>query len=168
MAITDLILIVDERDQPIGNETMQKARANGLIHRIVRIMVEDSNGRVLLQRRTNKVLWPHCWDNSAAGHVDADEDYFAAATRELSEEIDIKAEELQEVDTYFTDTVNNGHILKRFNRLYRLVKDDAPTNVHNEEVEQVKWFTLDEVKDLIKNHPSEVTDGLVDVITRYY
>ncbi len=168
MAETDLILIVDENDHPIGNETMKKARAEGLIHRIARIMVEDSSGRLLLQKRTDKVLWPYCWDNSAAGHVDADEDYLSAAKRELFEEIDIKADSLEEVDTYFTDKVENGRILKRFNRLYRLVKDDAPTNVSNEEVEQVKWFTLDEANKLIKDHPEQTTDGLRDVLSRYY
>jgi isopentenyl-diphosphate delta-isomerase type 1 len=168
MAESDLILIVDNNDKPIGNETMKKARAEGLIHRIVRVMVEDSKGRVLLQKRTNKVLWPHAWDNSAAGHVDADEEYLPAAKRELFEEIGIKTDELQDMGTYFTDTVQDGRILKRFNRVYRLIKDDAPTDVHNEEVAEVKWFTVEEAKKLIKEHPDKVTDGLSDVITRYY
>ncbi len=168
MSEADLVRIVDENDKPIGNKSLREARTKGLIHRIARVMVEDSKGRILLQKRTKKLLWPHCWDNSAAGHVDADEEYLPAAKRELFEETGIKADKLEEVGTYFTDKKEDWRILKRFNRVYRLIKDDVDTTVHNAEVAEVKWFTLGEVKKLIKDHPDKVTDGLRDVISRYY
>jgi isopentenyl-diphosphate delta-isomerase type 1 len=168
MALTDLILVVDEQDNPIGNETMEKVREQGLIHRIARIMVEDPSGRLLLQKRTAKLLWPNCWDNSAAGHVDANEDYLTAAKRELFEEIGIKASELEELGIYFTDTTQGTNTLKRFNAVYRLVTDSAPTDVQNDEVAEVKWFTRNEIRDLIQKHPDQVTDGLIDVMQRYY
>lgn len=169
MAITDLVDIVDENDQVIGTKTIQEVREKGYIHRIARIMVENQLGdKILLQKRTAKLLWPNCWDNSAAGHVDAGEDYTTAAKRELFEELGIKADSLEEVDTYFTDVVINGHRLKRFNRLYKLKYEDTPTNFGRDEVAGVKWLFIPEVEEFIKNYPDQVTDGLVDVMSRYY
>jgi isopentenyl-diphosphate delta-isomerase type 1 len=168
MAETDLIQIVDEHDNVIGTETMAKARKEGLIHRISRVMVENPEGKTLLQKRGNKVLWPNCWDNSAAGHVDAGEDYLTAAKREMLEEIGIDADELEELGVYFTDERLGEKILKRFNAAYKLVTEKQPVNVPNEEVAEVRWFALEEVKELIKNHPDQVTDGLRDVVHHFY
>ena len=46
-----LIQIVDEHDQPVGAASMDEAQTKGLWHRIVRVMVEDGQGHVLLQLR---------------------------------------------------------------------------------------------------------------------
>jgi hypothetical protein len=52
--------------------------------------------------------------------------------------------------------------------LYKTEAEEIPDIFPNEEVERVKWFTVDEIKKLIKDHSDQVTDGLVDVISRYY
>lgn len=163
------IQIVDENDKPINQASIIEAHEKGLIHRVVRIMVEDGKGNILLQKRSKHMLrWPNCWDNSAAGHVDASEDYLTAAKRELFEEIGIKAHQLVEMGTYYTDTKYQGYILRRFNRVYRVYIEETPTQLDPNEVKEVEWFTLDEVKSLIKDVPIEVTDGLQDVVARYY
>ena len=168
MAITDLVDIVDQDDTIIGTKTIQEDRANGDIHRIARVMVEHPDGKLLLQKRTAKLLWPNCWDNSAAGHVDAGEDYLTAAQRELFEEIGLKNVELEEVGTYFTDVHIHKDHLRRFNRLYKVKYRQTPTKLEASEVAEVRWFTIAEVKDLVDNHPDKVTDGLTDVINKYY
>jgi len=164
------IQIVDEHDNPIRGEDMYFAQEKGLIHRIVRIMVEDAQGRLLLQKRSQKMeRWPGCWDNSATGHVDEGEDYEAAAKRELYEEIGIKRSELEEIDTYYTDRPHEeiAH-LRRFNRVYKTVAKQNEAIIDDDEVAEVRWFTVDEVKKLIREHPDKVTDGLVDAMERFY
>lgn len=164
------IQIVDENDKPIGQADMPEAHKKGLIHRIVRVMVENHKGEILVQKRSPKMRrWPNCWDNSAAGHVDVGEDYLTAAKRELAEELGIDNVELQEIDTYFTDVkLADDVILKRFNRLYKIKVDDTPKNLQADEVTEVKWMTVDEAKKLVKASPDSVTDGLQDVLERYY
>lgn len=163
-----LIQIVDTEDQPIGTASIGKAQKDGLIHRIVRIMVENSKGKILLQKRANKVTWPNCWDNSAAGHVDAGEDYLEAAKRELFEEIGLDGQDLTEIGKYYTDAVYQGRMLKRFNMVYKLVTEETPSQLNPIEVTEVAWFTIEDTKKLIKTSPERVTDGLRDVINRYY
>ncbi len=83
--------LVDERDQVIGQVRRGEAhRDPRLIHRSVQILVFDSQGRLLLQRRSRtKDLFPgyHC--ASASGHVAAGDDYTATAARELQEELGV-------------------------------------------------------------------------------
>lgn len=163
------IVIVDKKDNPIGQSDMFEARRKGLIHRIVRVMIEDKDGRILLQRRSNEVYsFPNCWDHSAAGHVDVGEDYMEAAKRELAEEIGINDAELEEIGRYYTENEKGGEKIKRFNGVYRGIVDTTPTHVDPKEVGEIKWFTTEEIRKLIKDQPDKVTDGLIDVLQKYY
>jgi 16S rRNA (adenine1518-N6/adenine1519-N6)-dimethyltransferase len=54
--------------------------------------VFNKHGDLWLQRRSHlKDVHPLTWDSSAAGHLDAGEDYATCAARELQEEIGISA-----------------------------------------------------------------------------
>lgn len=164
------VLIVDKNDKPIGSATKQESWEKGLIHRIVRFMVEDSQGNILLQKRSDKLpLYPGRWDNSAAGHVDAGEDYINAAKRELNEEIGLDAKTLEKIGDYYNEANHQWRKLNRFNRVYRLVIAPEQKIIFNPyEVSEVRWFSVNEAKKLIKEHPELTTDGLREVLTRFY
>ena len=82
--------VVNERDEVVRRATRREVHATGLWHRAVHILVFDATGRVLLQKRSMlKDLSPGLWDSSCSGHLDAGEEYDAAAVRELAEEIGI-------------------------------------------------------------------------------
>lgn len=164
------ILVVDDNDQPIGEFSKEEVWQKGLRHRIVRIMVEDEQGRVLLQKRSKEVdTFPDCWDHSAAGHVDAGEDYEEAAKRELQEELGISGVILQKVALYPTNNIFNGRKLNRFNALYKAtVSSSIPLTLQESEVSEAKWFTPNAAKKLVAEQPNNITDGLAQVITDYY
>ena len=164
------ILVVDEHDRPVRVAKSEEVWEKGLLHRIVRVMAEDKQGRILLQKRSAHVdLFPNTWDHSAAGHVDENETYEQAAQRETEEEIGIKDVVLEEVASWPTYDVVNGRILNRFNRLYRArIDDDQSLALQEAEVSEVKWFTLAEIDKLIKNDPDQLTPGLIQVIQDYY
>lgn len=165
-----LIQIVDEQDNPIGTATKQEAWDKGLWHRIIRIMLIDENGRILLQKRApNKKPKPNCWDDSVSGHVDAGESYLAAALRELYEELGIKAEDLEEAGTFRANSEIDGVAIHRFNKVYKLsVQSDIKFKIEKDEVSEVCWFTLEEALRLAKERPEEMTYGLAEVLSRYY
>src|ERR1041384_6019615 len=83
--------VVNERDEVIRRATRREVHATGLWHRAVHVLVFDAEGRVFLQKRSMlKDLSPGLWDSSCSGHLDAGEDYDAAAVRELGEEIGVR------------------------------------------------------------------------------
>ena len=83
--------VVNERDEVVGRATRREVHATGLWHRAVHILVFDARNQIFLQRRSMlKDLSPGLWDSSCSGHLDAGEDYDAAAVRELGEEIGVQ------------------------------------------------------------------------------
>lgn len=165
------IQIVDAHDRPLRAGTMQEAQAKGLWHRIVRIMVEDDRGNMLLQKRADTMFMnPGKWDNSCSGHVDAGESWLEAAKRELAEEIGLKNVNLTEWQRYtYESHETDGRVLRRFNVLYRtIVPADTAFTIQPEEVSEVRWFSQDELQDLVANHPDSVTHGLTRVVKGLY
>jgi len=83
--------IVDEHDRVIGNAPRGQVHANNLLHRAVHLLIFNSTREVFLQLRSRrKDRHPLLWDSSAAGHVNAGEEYDQAAARELREELGIQ------------------------------------------------------------------------------
>lgn len=165
----NVIEVVDENDQPIGALPKEEVWAKGLLHRIVRIMVEDDRGRILLQKRSAHMdTFPNCWDHSAAGHVDPGETYEQAAVCETAEEIGLENIELKHIGTWRSHDTVDGRILNRINKLYRAKVKSPKLVLQESEVTDVEWFTPDEIRQLVKNHPDQVTDGLTKVISDYY
>lgn len=87
--------VVDADDQVVRQATRQEVHEHNLMHRAVHILVFNKHRDCLLQKRSHlKDRHPNVWDSSAAGHVDAGEDYDTAARRELKEELGIDADRL--------------------------------------------------------------------------
>lgn len=163
------VIVVDENDREVGTEMLAKVWEEGLYHRIARIMVEDASGRILLQRRSHEmVLYPGRWDNSAAGHVDEGMSYFDAACQEVTEELGIKDPKLQELAHFFMRQEFKGRKMYNFNKLYTLRLEDQQLFVGEEEVSEIGWFTKDQLRALVKQHPDQVTGGLAYVVEHYY
>lgn len=156
------VVVVDEHDHVVGHEMLAAAWSNGLIHRVVYVIVRDGRGRVLLQQRADgMVLDPGCWDISAGGHVDVNPDYRLSAGLELKEELGIGHLDLQEVAYYFADTpYSNGTAARRFIKIYEGVVDDVRLHLDGVEVRASRWVTIDELGVLMTEHPSEVAEGL--------
>lgn len=86
----ELFDVVDGEDRVLRQATRQEVHSQGLMHRAVHVLVFNKNRDCLLQKRSHlKDRQPGVWDSSAAGHLDAGEDYLSAARRELEEELGI-------------------------------------------------------------------------------
>ncbi len=170
MSQEKLVQIVDSNDRVISTDDQHQARLHGWTVRIARIMVEDESGKkVLLQKRSlNNPLYPGRWDNSAAGHVDEGEDYLTAAKRELYEEIGIKTDDLVEIGEYYNSTKADDYTLSQFNKVYKYITKNTPNKLQKKEVSEVKWFKIEELKRLVQESPELCTNGVIEVVERYY
>lgn len=124
------IAIVNENDEVIGSAEKADARHAGQIHRIARILVQNSSGEILLQRRHPKAKdSPNKLDFSVAGHVDEGEDYFAAAQREAQEELGLTNISLTPLLKFYTEKRQNDEIIRRFNQVYLARTDQRATRI---------------------------------------
>ncbi len=86
----ELCDVVDPKDQVIDVQGRDLVHVNKLAHRAVHLWIFNKKGELFLQKRSRwKAHHPGLWCSSVAGHVNAGEDYVAAAHRELEEELGI-------------------------------------------------------------------------------
>jgi isopentenyl-diphosphate delta-isomerase type 1 len=134
--------VVNERDEVIGRALRREVHARGLWHRAVHVLVFDARGRVFLQKRSMlKDLSPGLWDSSCSGHLDAGEDYDAAAVRELAEEIGVRVPQPPARWFRIAACAETGW---EFVWVYRL-RHDGPFTLHPEEIERGEWVGTDEL-----------------------
>ncbi|MEV4040635.1 NUDIX domain-containing protein [Streptomyces umbrinus] len=91
MSSADEILdIVDEHDEVVGQARRGDAYAQGMRHRCTFIQVKDAQGRLFIHRRTpTKLVFPSLYDVFVGGVVGAGETYDEAALREAEEELGV-------------------------------------------------------------------------------
>lgn len=80
----------------------------------------------------------------------------------------VKDVELTEVGHYYSEEVYKDKHLNRFNKLYKAKVNFTPKNLQADEVDEVKWFTIKELKKLAADKNSTATSGLLEVINRFY
>ncbi len=128
---------------------------------IVRHAPAGGGYELLLQKRcSTKDSFAGCYDITSAGHIPAGAGYIESALRELYEELGIKAkaDELIFVGVhtsryegefygkpFINDEISNVYILNR-------AVDISDVTVQESEIEEVKWFDIDEALEAAKNN----------------
>ncbi len=86
----EILDVVDERDEVVGQAPRGEVYARGLRHRCTFVRVRDADGRIFVHRRTaTKLVHPSLYDMFVGGVVGAGESYDAAALREAQEELGV-------------------------------------------------------------------------------
>lgn len=159
--------VVDDENRFLRWATRAEIHADRLPHRSVHVMLYDTAGRLVLQRRSDdKATYPGCWDVSASGHVEhpdypdpAHPDvglsavYDAVAARELEEEIGVRCA-LSRLGAFGPEPgVHYEHLV-----LYRGVSD-GPYVAQASEVAEIRAFDLDALRALLEG-PAKKTGSL--------
>lgn len=83
---------VNEKDEVLGKISRNVAHSKGILHRAGMVFIMNSNGKVLINKRSSEhEIHPFCYDSSVSFHVKYGESYEGSAKRETEEEIKIKA-----------------------------------------------------------------------------
>ncbi|MEO5816984.1 MAG: isopentenyl-diphosphate Delta-isomerase [Gemmatimonadaceae bacterium] len=86
--LAERVVLVDEQDHEVGVASKLEAHQEGQLHRAFSVLVFDSSGALLLQRRAaGKYHSAGLWSNSCCGHPRPGEELKAAAERRLREEL---------------------------------------------------------------------------------
>jgi isopentenyldiphosphate isomerase len=96
----NILDIVDENDNIIGQETRTKIHKDGLLHREIHVWFFDDEKQVFLQhRKKDAETFPDLLDMTVGGHVEIGDNYITTALKEIEEEtgIKVKKEDLIEV-----------------------------------------------------------------------
>ena len=157
----ELIDIFDQNNNLLNESKLRSVvHKIGLWHRTVHICIYNSKGEILIQLRSNqKESFPGLWDVSVAGHIGAGEEAVISALREIEEEIGLQVKEedleffkIRKVKGTFGTMIN-----REFYYIY-LMKFDGDINslkLQKNEVDAVRFLSLDKIEEDLKNNPNE-------------
>ena len=133
---------VDKNKKPIGETTTEESNiAEGKYIQIVIICIENDKKEFLIQKRAKKKngKWA-----LTGGHVISGEESVHAILREVEEELGLRLQG-REIELVFSKRAYDCFV-----DVYYAKKDVEISNLklEKEEVETVKWMTLEEIKKL--------------------
>jgi 16S rRNA (adenine1518-N6/adenine1519-N6)-dimethyltransferase len=148
--------VVDENDRVTHQTSRFNVHAHKLRHRAVHVFVFNARGDLFLQKRSRwKDKCPSVWDSSAAGHVNAGDDYATTAPREIREELGVEAE-LEE----FAALAASESTGWEFVRLYR-AQHEGPFRLPPAEIESGAFFTPEQIARWIAARPQDFAPGFL-------
>ncbi|MEY2490697.1 MAG: rRNA (adenine1518-N6/adenine1519-N6)-dimethyltransferase [Verrucomicrobiota bacterium] len=153
-AASERFPVVDDQDRLLGDAPRAAVHGNNLRHRAVHILIFNNSGELFLQKRSRrKDRHPCLWDSSAAGHVDAGEDYDVAANRELREELGVAAKLTRVAKLSASEKTGQEFIW-----LYQ-AQHDGPFELARSEIEYGEFFPTDVVSGWLKARPEDFAPG---------
>jgi isopentenyldiphosphate isomerase len=152
----EIVVLVDQDNQPIGVVTRKIMRQQRLIHRASYILVFNTCGELFIQKRSrSKDIYPGYWDLAAGGVVLEGESYEDAAKRELREELGISGIKLRPLfDQYYEDAAN-----RVWGRIFACTSN-GPFALQEEEIDEGRFIALGEIEQLNRIEPF-TPDGLL-------
>jgi 16S rRNA (adenine1518-N6/adenine1519-N6)-dimethyltransferase len=149
--------VVAAPSQKIATASRLEVHENNFRHRAVHILIFNHAGEILLQKRSPwKDRHPLLWDSSAAGHVEANEDYDEAAGRELMEELGASAR---------LDRIGKLPASEKTGQEFIMVyhgENDGPFSFPCEEISAVEFFPTEIVDRWVANKPENFAPGFLE------
>jgi isopentenyl-diphosphate delta-isomerase len=153
----EMVAIVDENDNIIGEEEKIKAHQEGKLHRAFSIFVFNSKGQMLIQKRAKeKYHSGGLWTNTCCSHPRPGEPIEKAAHRKLKEEMGFDCEIKEIFSFIYKVKFDNGLFENEYDHVF-LGKFDGKPMPDSTEVEDWMFIDLDELKKDIKNNPEKYT-----------
>lgn len=151
----ELIAVVDKNDHFIENQPRNKVHQLGLRHRAVHILVFNDQQQLFLQKRSlSKDINAGLWDTSAAGHVDAGENYDACAHRETIEELGVC---VRATLTFLFKLPAKPETGMEFVQVYRCLHN-GPFTLEAGEIDAGQWFAIKDIAQRVTNNDPTLTD----------
>ena len=162
------VILVNEKDEPIGLMGKMEAHEKGLLHRAFSVFVFNSKQEVLLQQRAAcKYHSPNLWTNTCCSHPRVGETNQQAGERRLQEEMGLQVP-LQEVFSFiYKAPFDNGLTEHEYDHVL-IGYSDAQPQINPEEVASWKWLSLEAIKEDILQAPERYTAWLKIIFEEFY
>lgn len=147
---------VTQGDKVIGATTRDKAHKEGQIHRVVVAYLSDDQGNILMQYNPQKNLYDH----SVGGHVAKGEGYEDAIHREMLEELNTSMK-LNFSKKIYSDESNERSKYRHIYAIFEGSLSDGWQFVPNAEVKDVKFFSPQQLIEMITQRPELFTPGFL-------
>lgn len=151
------VILVDVHDRQIGTMEKMEAHRKGMLHRAFSVMVFNSKGEVLLQKRAqDKYHSGGLWTNACCSHPNPGDDIADAISRKLMSEMGIALTPDFAFKFLYRADVGNGLIEHEYDHVYKGTCDTTPS-INPQEVEDWKFITPSTLLEHINTFPALYT-----------
>ncbi|MEP7163380.1 MAG: isopentenyl-diphosphate Delta-isomerase [Ferruginibacter sp.] len=152
------VILVDERDEPIGTMEKMEVHQKALLHRAFSVFIFNSKGEILLHKRAAKKYHSAgLWTNACCSHPSPGEETLAAAENRLQEEMGIHTSLKKAFDFTYKAAFDNGLTEYEFDHVFTGVYDGR-IFPNMEEVSDYCYKSIEEIKSSIQTHPRKYTE----------
>ena len=151
------VILVNERDEPIGTMEKMEAHRRGVLHRAFSVFIFDHRGRMLLQQRAmRKYHSGGLWTNACCSHPRPGEETELAAIQRLREEMGFATAIKPLFTLTYKAEFENGLIEHEYDHVFvgsyegQIVPDRM-------EVMGFRYETLQKIESDLQNHPENFT-----------
>lgn len=162
----DHVILVDEYDRQIGTMEKMEAHRKGALHRAFSVLVFNSKGEMLLQKRAqSKYHSGGLWSNACCSHPRPGETLAEATKRRMLEELGIESQ--PQYLYKFQYKAQLGNLIEHeLDHVYVCEFDDEPA-INLEEVEDWIYINPDVLRTRIKESPEQYTFWLNKIMDSY-
>tara|TARA_R100001369_G_scaffold92561_1_gene138364 strand:- start:23322 stop:23840 length:519 start_codon:yes stop_codon:yes gene_type:complete len=162
------VILVNQKDEPIGLMPKMEAHEKGLLHRAFSVFIFNEKNELMLQQRAlSKYHSPGLWTNTCCSHQREGESNIAAGKRRLQEEMGFSAELEDTISFIYKAPFDNGLTEHEFDHILVGNYNEEP-KLNPEEAEDWKWMGLEEVAKDMEVNPSVYTEWFKIIFDKYY
>lgn len=166
--IEDNVILVNEKDEPIGLMPKMEAHEKAVLHRAFSVFVLNNKNEIMLQQRAHhKYHSPLLWTNTCCSHQREGESNIQAGSRRLDEEMGFQTELKELFHFIYKAPFDNGLTEHELDHVMIGYYNDAP-NINTDEVEDWKWMPIEAVKTDMQKNPEIYTIWFKIIFDQFY
>ena len=164
---SEKIVLIDSKDRVMGAEEKLKVHEKGIMHRAFSIIILNSRGEMLIQRRAiDKYHSGGLWSNACCSHQRENEILEQAIHRRLKEEMGFDCS-LKEIFHFKYKTRFNNHLIENeIDHVFIGLFDGNPI-INKKEVLDFMWIPLSSLKNKIKTNPEKYSYWFKIIINKF-
>ena len=166
--IEENVILVNEKDEPIGLMPKMEAHEKAVLHRAFSVFVLNSKNEIMLQQRAHhKYHSTLLWTNTCCSHQREGETNIQAGSRRLFEEMGFQTDLKELFHFIYKAPFDNGLTEHELDHVMIGYYNDEP-NINTDEVENWKWMPIEAVKSDIQNNPDLYTIWFKIIFDQFY
>ncbi len=164
----DEVILVNEQDQQIGTMEKLEAHKKGALHRAFSVMIENSKGEILIQKRAkSKYHSGGLWSNACCSHPKPGERIEEAVARRILEELGIELTPAFSHKFIYEVAFSNQLIEHELDHVF-VAKFDGMPIINKDEVEDWKFVDPQQLLSQIEVNPDQYTHWFKTILADRY
>lgn len=168
MITEEHVILVNEKDEPIGLMPKMQAHEEALLHRAFSVFILNDKNEVMLQQRAaNKYHSPLLWTNTCCSHQRSGETNIQAGIRRLHEEMGFSVTLKELFSFIYKAPFDNGLTEHEFDHVLIGYYNENP-QINKDEVESWKWMPIEAIKEDMQQNPEVYTEWFKIIFDQFY